>query len=76
MNTIINIQSGPDAKLHFDIPVDQPDTEYEVRLTVQAKPTMFQEQWRAWVQSMAGSITDPTFERPPQLPITEREPLT
>ncbi len=34
-----------------------------------------QEEWAAWVQSIAGSITDPNFERPPQLPLEERDPL-
>jgi hypothetical protein len=37
---------------------------------------MTAEEWAAYVQSVAGSITDPTFERPPQLSLEEREPLS
>ncbi|MGL4419976.1 MAG: hypothetical protein ACRCZF_04865 [Gemmataceae bacterium] len=74
MNTIINVQSGPDAKLYFDIPVDQPGTEYEVVLSVRQKPKMTPEAWRAWVTASAGTWQG-EFERPePCLP-EERNPL-
>jgi hypothetical protein len=33
-------------------------------------------EWEAFVRSMAGSITDPTFERAPQLPLETREWLS
>jgi hypothetical protein len=54
------------------------DAEKEVEVTVEpvtAKKQMTQEEWAAWVKSMAGSITDPTFERPPQGEFEVREEM-
>ncbi|MGL4423967.1 MAG: hypothetical protein ACRCZF_25155 [Gemmataceae bacterium] len=48
MNSIIKIQSGPDANLHFDIPVDPPGTEDEVVLRVRQKLNLTPEEWWAW----------------------------
>jgi len=74
---VLKSRSGPDRKLHLEVPVEQADTEFEVEVVVRpkAKP-MTQAEYAAWVRSMGGSITDPTFERPPQLPLEEREPLS
>ncbi len=74
---VLKSRSGPDRKLHLEVPVDQADTEFEVEVVVRpkAKPVTHAE-YVAWVASMGGSVSDPTFERPPQLPLEEREPLS
>ena len=45
------------------------------RVGLTAKKLMTQEEWAAWVESLAGSITDPTFERPPQGEFEVREEM-
>ena len=70
MSIVLTSKSGPDGKLHLEIPVDRPGAEFEVEITVRPKPPITPEEWRVWVQGMAGTITDPTFERPQQLPLT------
>jgi hypothetical protein len=77
MSIVLTSRSGPDGKLRLEIPVSAPDAEFEVEVVVRPKAMrLTPAQYAAWVQSMAGSITDPTFERPPQLPLEEREPLS
>lgn len=78
MNSIvIESNTGPDGMLHLDIPLGAERANQSVRVVIEpSRPTMTQEQWRAWVQEMAGSITDPDFARPPQLPLEVREPLS
>lgn len=67
MSIVLTSRSGPDSKLHLEIPVNAPDAEFEVEVVVRPKPKpMTQAEYAAWVQSMGGSITDPTFERSPQ----------
>ena len=74
---VVKSKVGSDGVLHLNLPLGAEDAEREVLVTVESSPpAMTQEQWRAWVESMAGSITDPNFERPPQLPYEEREPLS
>ncbi len=74
---VLHSRTGPDGTLHLDVPLgpDQADREVQVVIEAAAKEITHAE-WAAWVQSMAGSITDPTFERLPQLPVEEREPLS
>lgn len=74
---VLHSTSGPDGKLHLEVPVGAPNTEFEVEVVARPKPKrLTQAEYAAWVQSMAGSVTDPAFERPPQLPLEEREPLS
>lgn len=62
--------------LHLDLPLGQDAAGQEVIVTVQRVPRpMTQDEWRAWVQKTAGSITDPTFVRHPQGEHQERDPL-
>lgn len=76
MSIVLTSRSGPDSKLHLEIPVSQPGTEFEVEVTVRPKPKkMTQEEWRAWVMSMAGSWKG-DFERMPQGEYEQREPLS
>lgn len=73
---VLTSKSDPDGKLRLEIPVDRPGAEFEVEITLRPKSPIAPEDWQAWVQEMAGSITDPTFERPPQLPLEARNPLS
>jgi hypothetical protein len=74
---ILHSRTGPDGTLHLDVPLGSEQAGREVQVVIEPAPKrMAQAEWAAWVQSMAGSITDPAFERPPQLPLEEREPLS
>ncbi len=74
---VFQSRTGPDGTLHLDVPLGPEQAGREVQVVIEPVPKrMAQAEWAAWVQSMAGSITDPTFERPPQLPLEEREPLS
>ena len=70
-------RTGPDGTLHLDVPLGPEQAGSEVQVVIEPVPQpMTQVQYAAWVQSMAGSLSDPTFERPPQIPLEEREPLS
>lgn len=72
---VVHAKAGPDGTLHLDVPLGAEQAGREVQAVIEPVPKrMAQAEWAAWVQSMAASITDPTFERPPQLPPEEREP--
>ena len=74
---VIESVTGPDGTLHLDVPLGLEKANQTVRVVIESlRKPMTPTEWSAWVQSMAGSITDPTFERPPQLPLEEREPLS
>jgi hypothetical protein len=78
MNRIVfQSRTGPDGTLHLAVPLGPEQAGREVQVVIETVPKRkAQAEWTAWVHSMAGSITDPTFERPPQLPLEEREPLS
>lgn len=68
---------GPDGTLHLEVPIGIENANQSVRVVIEAtRKPMTQAEWGAFVRSMAGSVTDPTFERPPQLPLESREPLS
>lgn len=74
---VLTSKVGADGVLHLKLPLTAADQ--EVRVTVEpiaAKKKWTQEEWRAFILSTAGSVTDPTFERPPQGELEEREPLS
>jgi hypothetical protein len=76
---VVKSKVGSDGILHLELPLGVEEADTEVRVTVEpvaAKKPITQEEWRAWVDSMAGSITDLTFERPPQGDFEERQPLS
>ena len=77
-NIVIESVIGPDGTLRLDVPFGIEKANQPVRVVIEAarKPPMTRAEWGAVVRSMAGSITDPTFERPPQLPLEERESLS
>ncbi|HEY2838715.1 MAG TPA: hypothetical protein VGJ26_06190 [Pirellulales bacterium] len=76
MSIVVTSKSGPDGKLRLEIPVDRPGAEFEIEIILRPKPPISPEEWRSWVQGMEGTVSDPTFERPPQLPLEERKPLS
>lgn len=68
-----------DGVLRVAVPLGIAEADREVRVTVEpapAKKAMTQAEYAAWVESMAGSITDPTFRRHEQGEYEEREPLS
>jgi hypothetical protein len=74
---VVEARTGPDGRLHLDVPLGIDRANQPVRVVIESpRKAMTAEEWTAYVQSMAGSINDPTFERPPQLPLEERGPLS
>jgi hypothetical protein len=74
---VIESVVGPDGTLHLDVPIGIDNANQPVRVVIEAtRKLMTREEWGEFVRSMAGSITDPTFERPPQLPLETRESLS
>ena len=62
------------ATLHLAVPIGIENANQPVRVVIEAaRKPMTRAEWGAFVRSMAGSITDPTFEHPPQLPLEVRE---
>ena len=75
-NIVIDSVIGPDGTLHLDVPIGIENANQPVRVVIEAaRKPMTRAEWGEFVRSMAGSITDPTFERPPQLPLEVRESL-
>jgi len=76
---IINTRIGPNGVLNLSVPLDQTDANKPVRVIVEtlddAKPPMDRAAWLRFIEQTAGSIPDPTFERPPQGKVEERDPL-
>ena len=76
-NIVIDSVIGPDGTLHLDVPIGIENANQPVRVVIEGtRKAMTRAEWEAFVRSMAGSITDPTFERPPQLPLEARESLS
>ncbi|MEX0716913.1 MAG: hypothetical protein WD066_10010 [Planctomycetaceae bacterium] len=74
---VIDSVIGPDGTLHLDVPIGIENANQPVRVVIEAaRKPMTRAEWGAFVRSMAGSVTDPTFERPPQLPLESRESLS
>jgi hypothetical protein len=68
MSIVIHSRSGPDSKLHLEIPVGQPDTEFEVEVVVRPK-TATGKGWPPGYFELFGSIDDETFTVHPQPPL-------
>lgn len=61
---VLKSRVGADGVLQLSIPVGPGEANREVQVTVESGPTaMSSEEWRQWVEKMAGCITDPTFCR-------------
>ncbi len=62
---LIHSRSGPDSKLHLEIPVEEPNTEFEVEVVVRpTKPSGAG--WPPGYFDLFGSIADECLVRPPQ----------
>lgn len=73
---VVKSKVGGDGVLHLALPVGAEEANKEVQITVESitpKKAMTQQEWEAWVDSMAGSIPDPTFMRHPQGELEERD---
>jgi hypothetical protein len=68
------VRVGNDGNVIVPVGADEAGTEVEVTITP-ARPKLTQEEYVAILKRAAGSIDDPTFERPPQWDLQEREPL-
>jgi hypothetical protein len=64
---VLRSRSGPDGKLHLEVPVGQPDTEYEVEIVVRPKPGKVV--LPPGYFDLLGSIDDETFTVHPQPPM-------
>ncbi len=64
MSIVLTSRSGPDSKIHLEIPVGQPDAEFEVEVVVRPKPGKII--LPPGYFNLIGSIDDETFVRPPQ----------
>jgi len=78
---ILTSQVGADGVLHVSVPLKPEDANKTVRVTVEpldesataaTRPTT-REEWLKFIEKTAGSITDPTFERPPQGDYEQRD---
>ena len=75
----LNARVGADGVLRVTVPVGMAEADREVQVTVEPlapKKSMSQAEYAAWVESMAGSITDPTFRRHEQGEYEQREELS
>ena len=75
---VVTSKVGSDGVLHLTLPLGAEEADKEVLITVDLatpKKVMTQEEWAAWVDSMAGSWQG-DFERPPQGDYEVREPLS
>lgn len=61
---VLRSTSGPDGKLHLEVPVGVADTEFEVEVVV--RPKSARKGWPPGYFELFGSIDDETFVRPPQ----------
>lgn len=71
---VFHTRSGPDSKVHLDVPVAAPNSEFEVEVVVRPKPGA--PMLPTGYFDLIGSIDDETFTRPPQgqlLPAVELE---
>lgn len=74
---VVHSRIGADGVLHLVVPIGKAEADKEVQVTIDLprKPAMTQEEWRQFVLSTAGSITDPTFVRHEQGDYERREEL-
>lgn len=65
----ITSKVGPDGVLKVAVPLGMGEANREVKITVESvesgadKPPMGVDEWKQFVEEMAGSISDPTFRR-------------
>jgi hypothetical protein len=76
---VIHSRVGADGVLRLNVPIGASAADGEVEVTIEAArvgpPSMTQEEWRDFVLTTAGSITDPSFVRHEQGEYERREEL-
>ncbi|MGO9110135.1 MAG: hypothetical protein ACLP9L_12955 [Thermoguttaceae bacterium] len=74
---VVHSRIGADGILNITLPIGEADANREVQVTVDpvGSSPMTQEEWRNFVLSTAGSITDPSFVRHEQGEYEGREEL-
>ena len=65
---VLRSRSDPDGKLHLEVPVGQPDTEFEVEVVVRPKPVAGKG-WPPGYCALFGSVDDDTLTVHPQPPL-------
>ena len=63
-NVVLHSRSGPDSKLHLEVPVGQPNTEFEVEVLVRFKDA--DRQFPPAYFELLGSVNDDTLQVHPQ----------
>ncbi len=75
---VVTTTVGNDGNLRLDVSLGAGEAGKTVQVTVEpisAKKSLTQEEWRKSVLATAGSIADPTFDRPPQGEVENRKSL-
>ena len=81
MKRELTAQVGADGVLTLSVPLGREGANKTVRVVVEtvegaaAGSLMGQEEWGRFVSSVAGRITDPTFDRQPQGEYEQRDEL-
>ena len=66
---------GPDGNVTVPVGIEEAGAEVEVVVTPLPAPMLTREEYLDVIRRTAGSITDPTFVRPPQWDVRTRESL-
>lgn len=67
MSIILTSRSGPDGKLHIEIPVQIQNAEFEIEVVVRPKSSV--RTLPPGYFDLLGSVDDETLVRPPQPPM-------
>ena len=69
---VLRSKSGPDSKLHLEVDVGQPNTEFEVEVVV--RPKSAERSFPPGYFDLIGSVDDETFIVHPQPPMPPPPP--
>ena len=74
---VLHSRVGADGMLHITVAISKAAADQEVQVTIDpvGPSPMTQEEWRNFVLTTAGSITDPSFVRHEQGEYERREEL-
>ena len=83
MKTALTTRVGADGLLTLTVPLGKASADQVVRVVVEtvdgatepAAPIISREDWLRFLERTAGTISDATFERPPQGEYEERDSL-
>lgn len=71
---IIETRTDAEGILSVEIPLGSARANHAFRVIVEDQvPSSTPQEWSQWVESMAGSISDPTLIRPTQPPLDTRD---